>query len=102
MEVTTRQNLPARRASETLEFEADGLRYIATIGRYDDGRPGEIFVNAARLDTGVDVAISDAAVAVSIALQYGVPVDVLAHAMKRDATGKPRGPLGHVLDLLAT
>jgi ribonucleoside-diphosphate reductase alpha chain len=37
----------------------------------------------------------------SFALQYGVPLDVIRHALIRDGQGRPNGPLGVVLDLLA-
>jgi hypothetical protein len=34
-------------------------------------------------------------------LQYGVPLDVIRHALMRDGRGKPSGPLGVVLDQIA-
>ncbi len=37
----------------------------------------------------------------SIALQFGVPLDVLRHALMRDGQGRPSGPLGTALDLIA-
>jgi hypothetical protein len=36
----------------------------------------------------------------SIALQYGAPLDVIRHALMRDASGQASGPLGVALDLL--
>jgi hypothetical protein len=47
------------------------------------------------------ILASDSAVLCSIALQYGVPLDVLRNALMRDPRRKPSGPLGAVLDLLA-
>ena len=44
---------------------------------------------------------SDSAVLWSIALQYGVPVDVIRHALMRDPRDKPSGPLGIALDQFA-
>jgi hypothetical protein len=38
--------------------------------------------------------------AISFALQYGAPLAALRRAMTRDATGKPQGLGGHVLDLI--
>ena len=98
-----RRALPNRRPCETFKIEADGLRYFVSVGYYDQARtePGELFLNAAtKIDSGADVAVSDAAVAVSIAIQYGVPIDVLRHAMKRNSNGAARGPLGAALDRL--
>ena len=37
----------------------------------------------------------------SIALQFGVPLDVLRHALMRDSQGRPSGPLAAALDRLA-
>ena len=44
-EVAARQRLPSRRVAETIELEVGGLRYTATIGRFPDGRIGELFLN---------------------------------------------------------
>jgi len=44
---------------------------------------------------------SDSAVLCSLLLQYGVPIDVIRHALMRDGNGRASGPLGVVLDLLA-
>ncbi len=46
-------------------------------------------------------AARDSAITASIALQHGVPIESLRHALMRDSRGKPSGPLGVVLDLLA-
>jgi hypothetical protein len=43
--------------------------------------------------------VSDGSTAISIALQYGVPIEVLQHAMKRNADGTAMGALGHALDI---
>ena len=39
-----RERLPNRRAAETFEVEVNGLRYTATVGRFADGRIGELFL----------------------------------------------------------
>jgi hypothetical protein len=46
------------------------------------------------------IMASDAAVVASIALQYGVPLEVLRHALMRDAKGNASGPLAVALDQL--
>ena len=48
-----------------------------------------------------DAAAKDAAVVCSIALQYGVPVDVIRHALLRDLHGRASSPLGAALDAIA-
>src|SRR5260370_42611610 len=97
----SRERLPNRRSAETFAVEAGGLRYRATIGRYADGRLAEIFLVNHKAGSQAGIMAADAAVVASIALQYGVPVDVIRHALMRDPRGKPSGPLGAVLDLLA-
>jgi len=96
-----RERLPNRREATTFDVKAGGLRYRATIGGYPDGRVGEIFLTNHKAGSQAGIMASDAAVVASIALQYGVPLDVLRNALMRDSRGKPSGPLGVVLDQLA-
>ena len=91
--------LPNRRYSQTLNFEVDGQRYIATVSFFDDGRLGELFINSSgKLGSTSDVNAADGALAVSLALQYGVPAEVLQKGMKRNGDGTAQGPLGAALD----
>src|SRR6266481_6313138 len=98
---TVRERLPNRRPAETFELEAGGLRYRATVGRYPDGCIGEIFLTNHKAGSQAGILASDAAVAASLALQYGTPIETLRHALMRDGRGKPSGPLGVVMDMLA-
>lgn len=98
----SRELLPQRRASETFEFTFAGQhRYVATLGYYEDGRLGEVFLSAAKRSTELDIAARDQAILLSFALQNGVTVESIRSAMTRDATGRPEGPMGTLLDLLA-
>jgi hypothetical protein len=71
----------------TLDVEALGLRFHATIGFYDDGRPGEIFLTNHKAGSMAGILASDSAVLRSIALQHGVPIETLRHALMRDPQG---------------
>jgi hypothetical protein len=84
-----------------LRVEALGLRFHATVGRYDDGRVAEIFLVNHEAGSMAGILASDSAVLCSIALQHGVSIETLRHALMRDGRGKPSGPLGVVLDQLA-
>ncbi|WFU37757.1 hypothetical protein QA640_25180 [Bradyrhizobium sp. CB82] len=95
-----RRQLPNRRAAETVTFERDNLHYCMTVGSFPDGSPGEIFLNASLSNSLLDVLASDAAIFASIALQFGAPLDVLRHAVKRDARGIAASPIGAALDLI--
>ena len=99
--MTTRERLANRRAAETFDIEAGGLKYRATIGRFEDGRLAEVFITNDKAGSTAGVLASDAAVLCSIALQYGAPVEVLRRALMHDPRGAAIGPLGVVLDMLA-
>ena len=97
-----RQRLPNRRGCTTFDLEACGLRFRASVGYYEDGRRvGEVFLSNGRVNSTAGIMASDAAVVASIALQYGVPLDVIRRALMRDPQGRAVGPLGVVLDQLA-
>jgi ribonucleoside-diphosphate reductase alpha chain len=97
----TRQRLPDRRPSETFGFVCADLRYTATASWFDDGQLGEIFLGNHRADSHADACAKDAAILASLALQYGVPLDVLRKALLRDSQGRPSTPVGCALDILA-
>jgi hypothetical protein len=98
--MSERRRLPNRRHAETFELEVGGLRYTATIGRFSDGTAAEIFLTNGKAGSDSDTAARDSAVVASIALQYGVPLDVIRHALMRNRDGSASGPLGRALDYL--
>jgi hypothetical protein len=95
-----RRRLPNRRGHELLDFEHGGIQYTAGVGRFEDGRPAEIFLNTAKHGTAVDTNARDAAVAASLLLQHGCPLETLRRALTRNADGSASGPLARALDLL--
>lgn len=95
----SRTRLQNRRFSENFDFECAGLRYTATVSRQADVL-AEIFVNNHKVNSTADVSARDAAVVCSIALQYGVPLDIIADALMRDPQGRASGPLGCALDII--
>ena len=96
--MTARRRLPNRRSSETFDIEAMGLRFTTTISRFPDGEIGEIFLRNHKCDSGAGILANDAAIAASLALQHGCPVETLRRALSRDARGNASGPLGAALD----
>jgi hypothetical protein len=97
----TRRRLPNHRASMSFNFEVNGLTYVCTYSRFADGRVGEVFIGNHKSGSGADVNASDAAIAVSFALQHGADIQAIARALSRDPQGNPRGPLGRALDEIA-
>lgn len=101
--MTNRELLPQRRASENYQLTFAGFAHGAftvTTGRYGDGRIGEIFINGAKSGTELESVCRDAAVLLSLALQHGVPIAVMAGAVTRDLSGAPMSIVGAVLDTL--
>jgi ribonucleoside-diphosphate reductase alpha chain len=72
-----RNKLPQTRKSITHKFEIAEHEGYLTIGLYDDGRPGEIFVTMHKLGSTIRGLMDAWATSVSINMQYGTPVDVL-------------------------
>jgi len=100
--MTARRRLPNCRANETFHFRCEPFEYVATISRFpDDGALAEIFISNGKAGSGSDTAAKDSAIICSIALQFGVPVDVIRRALLRDPRGVASSPLGVALDLIA-
>ena len=98
-----REELPARRGGENFDFIVGSTRFTASVRRKDTYGPiTEVFINSSKIDSDVDLTMRDAAVVISIALQYGVPVRELAHAMGRNVDGEASSPVGKILDILGT
>jgi len=99
--MTSRERLRNRRRSETFTFELHGLHCVASFSRFDDGRIAEVFLQSHKPASQSDANARDSAIAASLALQYGCPLDVLRRALLRDAHGNASTPLGAALDLIA-
>lgn len=97
----TRELLPARRSAESFDFHVGQVRYTATLGYYDDGRLGEVFLCGPKAGTDLENNARDAAVMASIALQHGAGVDVLRHGLSRDEGEGALTPIGRLLDMLS-
>ena len=98
--MTSRRHLANRRVSTTFSFEVNGLAYIVTASRYPDGTVGEIFLSNHKSNSTADVNARDAAIACSLALQFGADIESIRKALRRDSHGRASGPLGVALDLI--
>jgi hypothetical protein len=95
-----RTRLPDRRESITFDVESCGLRFTVTASHFNDHRLGEIFIQNHKADSTAGIMASDAAIAASLALQFGCPAEVLRKALSRDGRGGAATPLGQLLDIL--
>jgi len=105
---TRRRKLPVERRSITHKFSFGGHEGYLTVGMYEDGSPGEIFIKMAKEGSTLSGIMDGFALSVSIALQYGVPlkalVDKFAHTRFEPSgfTGNPDVPYARsILDYIA-
>lgn len=98
--LANRERLPNRRAAENFNIRCSGMDYVASVGKFRDGRLAEIFIAGNKAGSAADASAKDSAVVASIALQYGAPIEVLRHALLRDPRGVASSPLGAALDLI--
>ncbi|MDE9366154.1 vitamin B12-dependent ribonucleotide reductase [Luteipulveratus sp. YIM 133132] len=70
-----RKRLPKRRSSQTTSFAVGGAEGYLTAGVHDDGELGEIFLKFGKQGSTLAGVMDAFSVAVSVALQYGVPLE---------------------------
>lgn len=97
-----REELPLRRASETFEIDFGGLKqsHTITLGYYADGRIGEVFISGGKSGEQIEAIARDSAVILSMALQHGVPIRTISHAITRDGQGQAQTIVGLVVDCI--
>ncbi len=69
-----REKLPKVRNSKTFSFQVGDCHGYLTVGEYDDGRPGELFINTAKMGSTLSGLMESFGRAVSFGLQHGVPL----------------------------
>ncbi len=72
-----RRKLPDERRSITHKFSIAGHEGYITVGMYEDGKPGEIFLVMAKEGSTISGLMDAFATSISMALQYGVPLEAL-------------------------
>jgi len=73
----TRRRMPDERASITHKFSIAGHEGYITVGMYEDGSPGEVFMSMSKEGTVVSGLVDSIAIAISLSLQHGVPLSLL-------------------------
>jgi hypothetical protein len=97
----SREHLPNRRRCETVEFAHAGQLFRLSIGHFDDGRPGELFLSAHHVGSPLEALARDSAILVSLCLQHGVAIETIRHALTRDHDASAATAIGAALDALA-
>ena len=72
-----------------------------TAGYFSTGEIGEVFLATGKGGSDLASLVRDAAITLSLALQHGVKIETLQHAVLRDARGEPLSLIGAVVDELA-
>src|SRR5258705_1171395 len=73
-----RHRMPDTRTSVTHKFEIAGHEGYITVGLYEDGQPGELFITMSKEGSTIGGLMDTVGTLTSIALQYGVPLESLA------------------------
>ena len=72
-----RRRLPDERKAIVHHFSVGGHEGYLMVGLYDDGQPGEIFIRMAKAGSTIAGLMDSFGIAVSLAIQYGVPLEIL-------------------------
>src|SRR5260370_16935937 len=99
-----RRRLPDERRAITHHFSVGGQEGYVTVGLYEDGQPGGVFIKMAKEGSTVSGLMDSFATAGALALQYGVPLPVLSatfiHSPFHPTAPSPNPPLRYPQSLL--
>lgn len=90
-----RRRLPDERRAVTHKFAVGSHKGYVTVGLYDDGKPGEIFITINKEGSVISGLMDSFATSISIGLQYGVPLNVLVNKfvhMRFEPSGYTNNP----------
>ena len=90
-----RRRLPDTRSAITHKFDVAGHEGYITVGLYEDGTPGEMFITMAKEGSTIGGLMDTVATLVSVALQYGVPTESLLRKFEHtrfEPNGMTRNP----------
>src|SRR3989344_1246546 len=76
-----RRDMPKVRPSKTYSFTVSDCHGYFTVGEYEDGTPGELFVRVAKMGSTLAGLMDSFARSISYSLQYGVPLKVYVKGM---------------------
>ncbi len=87
--MNARERLANRRKCELFEFRHAEHPFTLCTGFYADGRVAEIFLSSHKPGSPIEAIARDAAVTVSIALQFGADFETIRQALTKDHDGGP-------------
>jgi len=77
-----RKELPRTRTSRTYKFQLSDLTGYFTVGEYEDGTPGELFINVSKQGSTLSGLMDSLAISISNGLQFGVPLKKYVKALR--------------------
>ena len=95
-----RRVLPQRRPAETFNLWLWNQSFTVTVGFYPDGTPGEVFIDGGKTGQDIQSTARDAALVLSLAMQHGVTIETIRHAVTRSGSGEAASILGAIVDAL--
>lgn len=98
--MSERERLPNRRTAVTRDMTFWNQGWHVTVGYYQDLRPGEVFIAGEKAGSHLDSTCRDSAILMSLCLQYGAPLEVIAGALTRNPDGSPSSIAGAVADMM--
>lgn len=97
----TRSKHPNRRPSSGFSFNYGKREYNCTYSAYNHGVVFEVFMQAGKPGSDLEAMARDAAVVMSLALQYGCPLSTIKQALTEGELGEPAGPLGVMTNMIS-
>ncbi len=76
-----RREMPRKRLAKTFEFTVSDVKGYFTVGEFEDGTPGEVWLNISKQGSTLAGVMDALAVSVSNGLQYGVPLKTFVKAL---------------------
>jgi ribonucleoside-diphosphate reductase alpha chain len=93
--MTVRRSLPATRDGVTHRFSIADVKGYVTVGCYEDGRPGEVFLTCKKVGSLEHGLLNALGLMISTSLQYGVPLERVVGALRGisfDPAGVTKNP----------
>lgn len=90
VQLNGRRRLPTDRAAVNHKFEVDGVEGYLTVGLFEDGQPGEVFINISKQGSTMNGLFDVVGMLLSYCFQYGVPFEALSDKL----TGQLFAPAG--------
>ena len=95
------QPFPSRWHNHTVEFVFSGFRYQLTVGKYPDGRYGEVTLTGPRSGSALSYIALDSCALVNELLQRYVSIETLTELIQRNAHGGAESIIGEIILQLA-